>query len=249
MERVASQSNGETVYHIVNGHCDCKDYPKAPEDWCKHSLSSAIAKRAYPLAKAKLEGVTAASQPAPAQAPTPTAPLPEAPASCNVYVTLAGRKVQVTIRDSDEPRPGAVTGYTAPFFWILNRSLEYGGNPMAKDGHIYKRGDIYWSKYYRDGKPYYESSKSTKESEAKRLLRKRLGQIAEGAFFGLRPEKVRFEELAEDFLNDYRINGKRSLDNAKSLKKKVPEVGIEPTRGCPHGILSPARLPVPPLRH
>ena len=24
--RVASQSNGQTVYHIVNGHCDCKDY-------------------------------------------------------------------------------------------------------------------------------------------------------------------------------------------------------------------------------
>ena len=30
---------------------------------------------------------------------------------------------------------------------------------------------------------------------------------------------------------------------------KVPEVGIEPTRDCSHGILSPARLPVPPLRH
>src|SRR5262249_2342431 len=26
---------------------------------------------------------------------------------------------------------------------------------------------------------------------------------------------------------------------SKSLKQKVPEVGIEPTRGCPHGILSP----------
>lgn len=86
---------------------------------------------------------------------------------------------------------------------------------MAKDGHIYKRGDIYWIKYYRSGKPYYESTKSNKESEAKRLLRKRLGQIAEGAFLGLRPEKVRFEELAEDFLNDYRINGKRSLDKAQ----------------------------------
>jgi hypothetical protein len=36
---------------------------------------------------------------------------------------------------------------------------------------------------------------------------------------------------------------------SKYLKQKVPEVGIEPTRGCPHGILSPARLPVPPLRH
>ena len=36
--RVASQSNGQTVYHIVNGHCDCKDYPKAYEGWCKHRL-------------------------------------------------------------------------------------------------------------------------------------------------------------------------------------------------------------------
>src|SRR5215470_18762247 len=58
--RVASQSNGETVYHIVNGHCDCKDYPKAYEGWCKHRLAHAIHKRAYPLAKAKMD---AASQP------------------------------------------------------------------------------------------------------------------------------------------------------------------------------------------
>ena len=28
----------------------------------------------------------------------------------------------------------------------------------------------------------------------------------------------------------------------------VPEVGIEPTWGCPQRILSPSRLPVPPLR-
>ena len=29
----------------------------------------------------------------------------------------------------------------------------------------------------------------------------------------------------------------------------VPKVGIEPTRGVPHTILSRVRLPVPPLRH
>ena len=29
----------------------------------------------------------------------------------------------------------------------------------------------------------------------------------------------------------------------------VPKVGLEPTRPCGHWILSPARLPVPPLRH
>jgi integrase len=86
---------------------------------------------------------------------------------------------------------------------------------MAKDGHIYKRGTVYWIKYYRGGKPYYESTKSTKETDAKRLLRQRLGQISEGRFFGLRPERVRFEELAQDLLSDYRINGKRSLDKAQ----------------------------------
>ena len=37
-------------------------------------------------------------------------------------------------------------------------------------GMIYKRGKTYWVKYYRNGKPYYESSKSHKETDAKRLL-------------------------------------------------------------------------------
>ena len=75
--RVASQSHGQTMYHIVNGHCDCKDYPKAPDEgWCKHRLSAAIAKRAYPLAKAKLDAgatgqATPVSQSAPAQPEAP----------------------------------------------------------------------------------------------------------------------------------------------------------------------------------
>ena len=34
--RVASQSNGQVVYHVVNGACTCKDYEKAPAHWCKH---------------------------------------------------------------------------------------------------------------------------------------------------------------------------------------------------------------------
>jgi hypothetical protein len=34
--KVASQSNGQVVYHIVNGECTCKDYAKAPSNWCKH---------------------------------------------------------------------------------------------------------------------------------------------------------------------------------------------------------------------
>ena len=42
-------------------------------------------------------------------------------------------------------------------------------------GHIYKRGRIYWIKYYRNGKPYRESTRSKKEADAKRLLKRRDG--------------------------------------------------------------------------
>ena len=33
-----------------------------------------------------------------------------------------------------------------------------------------------------------------------------------------------------------------------SASEIIPEVGLEPTRPCGHGILNPARLPIPPLR-
>jgi hypothetical protein len=114
--QVASQSNGQTVYHVVNGECACKDYNKAPSGWCKHKIAAGIQKRATMYAKQKLAQLDGGSngqadlprQPTPAQpqaSPVATSiPLPEAPASANCYVTLAGRKVQVTLRDSDEQR-------------------------------------------------------------------------------------------------------------------------------------------------
>jgi hypothetical protein len=109
--KVASQSNGTTVYHVVNGACSCKDFPKAPEGFCKHRLAYGIYKRAMPLAKQRLEAQLDGNGTGNGQhvgetlkADAPATALPEAPASCNVYVTLAGRKVQVTLRDSDEAR-------------------------------------------------------------------------------------------------------------------------------------------------
>jgi len=78
-------------------------------------------------------------------------------------------------------------------------------------GMIYKRGSIFWIKYYRNGKPYFESTHTKNEPEAKRKLKLREGQIVEGKFAGLKPERVRFEELAGDFIKDYKMNGKKSL--------------------------------------
>ena len=69
-------------------------------------------------------------------------------------------------------------------------------------GHIYKRGHVYWIKYHRNGKPYYESTRSKKEADAKRLLKKREGEIAQRQDAGVVFDKVTYDELAEGFLSD-----------------------------------------------
>jgi hypothetical protein len=109
--KVASQSNGTTQYFVVNGECQCKDFPKAPSNWCKHRLAYGIAKRAAAQVRAQWDAATngqtavpsAPAQPQASPAVTST-PLPEAPASINVHLDLAGRQVQLTLRDSDEGR-------------------------------------------------------------------------------------------------------------------------------------------------
>jgi len=97
--KVASQSSGTTTYHIVNGHCDCKDFAKAPHGFCKHRLSAAIARRAQERVKAKLADMSGHAE-APSQ-PAPTAPLPEAPVSITLKAMLHGHEVLVTLRGVD----------------------------------------------------------------------------------------------------------------------------------------------------
>ncbi|MBN1843059.1 MAG: tyrosine-type recombinase/integrase [Deltaproteobacteria bacterium] len=91
-------------------------------------------------------------------------------------------------------------------------------------GMIYQRGKTYWLKYYRNGKPYYESSGSKKETVAKRLLKKREGEISQGKLPGVYFDKVRFDELAEDFLTDYRINRMKSLKRAEISVRHLRQV-------------------------
>ena len=90
-------------------------------------------------------------------------------------------------------------------------------------GSIYKRGTVFWVKYYRNGKPYRESSMSDKETDAKRLLKKREGEISGGKIPGVYFEKVKFDDLADNFISDYRINNKKTLNRAERSVKQFKE--------------------------
>src|SRR5262249_54909708 len=86
--RVASQSQGQTTYHITNGTCDCPDFPRTPYGQCKHKIAAGN------FLPAAAQDGTKRDATAPA--------LPEAPASANVRLVIDGREVQVTLRDTSE---------------------------------------------------------------------------------------------------------------------------------------------------
>lgn len=80
-------------------------------------------------------------------------------------------------------------------------------------GCIYRRGKIYWLKYYQNGEAIRESSGSTKESDAKRLLRQREGDVEKGIPVTPKLNRATLEELLGDVVTDYRVNARRSLSD------------------------------------
>ena len=79
-------------------------------------------------------------------------------------------------------------------------------------GMTYKRGTVWWVKYYRNGRPIRESSHSCKESEAINLLKLREGDIAHGLPVNPKLNRIRFDEAADDLKTEYAVNGRRSAD-------------------------------------
>jgi integrase len=82
-------------------------------------------------------------------------------------------------------------------------------------GRVFKRGLVYWIAYYHRGKEYRESSESESESAAKKLLKKRIGEVAQGRLLGANQDRLTFDDLAQALLADYQINGRRSLRSAR----------------------------------
>ena len=78
-------------------------------------------------------------------------------------------------------------------------------------GCIYKRGKVWWVKYSRNGRPYFESARSTKKEEATRLLRLREGDIARGVPVTSQIGRMRFREAATGMVTEYRTNGRKTL--------------------------------------
>src|SRR4051794_19455130 len=92
-------------------------------------------------------------------------------------------------------------------------------------GEIKQRGRIWWVRYYCNGRRFEESSGSTKQGAAERLLKQREGDIANGVPVTPAVGRLTFEDAAADMLTDYKVNGRRSYAD---VKHRI-EAGLGPT--------------------
>lgn len=76
-------------------------------------------------------------------------------------------------------------------------------------GSIYQRphSAVWWISYSRGGKRFYESTHTSNKRKAERVLDDRLAQLRTGTFTGPEAERTRVDELANDLIREYRING------------------------------------------
>jgi integrase len=87
-------------------------------------------------------------------------------------------------------------------------------------GRIFQRGSIWWIAFYHRGREIRQSAHTESEGQARKLLKKRLGEITSGRFVP-DEEKITFDDLFADLKNDYQVNGKRSW---KSVHYSMPNL-------------------------
>src|SRR5688572_3778013 len=81
-------------------------------------------------------------------------------------------------------------------------------------GELRKRGRIWWLRWYVNGVRQEESSSSTSKTVARDQLRRKLGAVASGEPVTARIGRFRFDDAAKNLLTDYRVNDRRSIDEA-----------------------------------
>jgi integrase len=84
---------------------------------------------------------------------------------------------------------------------------------------LYKRGQVWWISFNYNGQQIRRSTETPDKKLAQKIFDKFKGEIAAGRNHGFDNDKVSFEDLTMDLVNDYKLNSRKSLDRAElSLK-------------------------------
>ena len=82
-------------------------------------------------------------------------------------------------------------------------------------GELRQRGNIWWIRYYRDGRRFEESAQTDKKEKARELLKQREGDAAHGVPYATAMGRMRFDEAMADLETEYTVNKRDSLAHLK----------------------------------
>jgi integrase len=96
---------------------------------------------------------------------------------------------------------------------MKNRGMGGIYRPSYRDKKTGERVSVpgWWIYYNQRGRQIKENARTTKESEARRLLRKRLGEVEAGKPVGPELSRTTFEDLVAMVIDDHKVNKRRSL--------------------------------------
>jgi integrase len=95
-------------------------------------------------------------------------------------------------------------------------------------GSLFQRGSIWYVAYFIDGRQVQKSSRSSKRQDAERLRAELLGRKVRGETIHRTVEKIRCDELLNDFLENAE---KRNRPSTVSIWRIVTEANVRPFFG------------------
>jgi integrase len=91
---------------------------------------------------------------------------------------------------------------------------------MRGDGTVYRRGSVFWIKFFVNGQPKREPGGPT-EGAARRKLRERLSEAHCGLFVNQRQLRLTVDELLDAYIEHLRLKGSKSPGSVKSHLKPI----------------------------
>ena len=82
-------------------------------------------------------------------------------------------------------------------------------------GHLYRRNQTWWMKYYKDGRAFYESARTKKQKKAESLLKQREGAIEAGENVSPAQARFKFDDALADYLTDQEVNDRVGIEKFK----------------------------------
>jgi integrase len=88
-------------------------------------------------------------------------------------------------------------------------------------GRVYTRPNSpsLWLYYCHNGKVFRRTANTDSIKEANRKLQDLIKEVGQGSYRGGKSERIKVQELADDLIRDYKINGKKSLPDVESRWK------------------------------